>query len=73
MVERGEAGVESVMIEAYRLDILTAAEVQQTLGLRSRWEVDALLKEAQAYLDYTECDLEQDAQTLESLGSRACL
>lgn len=59
--------LESVMIEAYRRGILTAAEIQQTLGLNSRWEVDALLKQAQAYLDYTERDLEQDIQTLNSL------
>ncbi len=29
------------------------------LRLASRWEVDAFLKRAKAYLDYTEADLEQ--------------
>ncbi len=62
MVECVAASLEAVVIEAYRRGILTAAEVRQTLGLRSRWEVDALLKQAQAYLDYTESDLEQDSR-----------
>lgn len=57
--------LEAVAIEAYRMGVLTSAEIQRMLQLPSRWEVDALLKRAQAYLDYTERDLEQDLQTLE--------
>lgn len=30
------------------------------LGFNSRWETDAFLKQAGAYLDYTEADLERD-------------
>lgn len=37
------------------------------LNLRSRWEVEALLKRSYAYLDYTEAELEQDLRTLECL------
>lgn len=51
---------EALALEAYRSGILTEAEVQEMLGFASRWEVAAFLKQAQAYLDYTEEDLERD-------------
>ena len=60
--------LEALAIESYRRGILTSAEVQRMLNMRSRWEVEALLKRSRAYLDYTEADLEQDIQTLESLS-----
>lgn len=60
--------LETFAIEAYRMGMLTAAEVQRMLRLSSRWETNALLKEARAYLDYTEANLEQDLHTLETLG-----
>jgi predicted HTH domain antitoxin len=59
--------LEALAIESYRRGILTSAEVQRMLNMRSRWEVETLLKRSRAYLDYTEADLEQDIQTLESL------
>ena len=37
------------------------------LHLSSRWETDAFLKSREAYLDYTEADLEGDAQTIREL------
>jgi len=57
--------LEAVAIEAYRMGVLTSAEIQRMLQLQSRWDVEALLKRAQAYIDYTEADLEQDLQTLD--------
>ena len=60
--------LEAFAIEAYRMGMLTSAEVQRMLHLTSRWETNALLKRAQAYLDYTETELEQDLHTLETLG-----
>lgn len=62
--------LEAVAIEAYRMGILTSAEIQRMLQLSSRWDVDTFLKRAQAYIDYTEHDLEQDIQTLEKLSMR---
>ncbi len=59
--------LEILAIEAYRNEILTSAEVGRLLGLPSRWEVDAFLKQAEAYLHYTEEDLAQDRQTLQRL------
>lgn len=54
------AVLEAVAIEAYRSGKITPAQVQQMLGLDSRWETDALLRRAEAYNDYTMDDLERD-------------
>jgi predicted HTH domain antitoxin len=51
---------EAIAIEAYRSGALSQAQVQQMLQLQSRWEVDALLKKAGVYLDYSEDDLERE-------------
>ena len=37
------------------------------LGLPSRWEVDRMLKQAHAYLDYTEEDLAGDIEALRAV------
>lgn len=54
------AVLEAVAIEAYRSGSITAMQVQQMLGLRSRWDTDAFLKGAEAFLEYSMEDLEQD-------------
>jgi post-segregation antitoxin (ccd killing protein) len=58
---------EALAAEAYRAGELTSAEVQRMLKLPSRWEADAFLQRAQAYLDYTEADLERDIDSLREL------
>ena len=55
--------LEALAAEGYRVGKLTHAEVQRMLGLASRWETDTFLKQAAAYLDYTEADLEKDLAT----------
>ncbi|HST22186.1 MAG TPA: UPF0175 family protein [Blastocatellia bacterium] len=52
--------LEAIAAQGYRSGKLTHAEVQKMLGFTSRWETDSFLKQAGAYLDYTEADLEQD-------------
>jgi predicted HTH domain antitoxin len=59
--------LEALAVEAYRAGVLSSAQVQQMLHLPSRWETESFLKKVQAYLDYTEADLEQDIQTLRSV------
>jgi predicted HTH domain antitoxin len=54
------AVLEAVAIEAYRSGTITPAQVQQMLGLRSRWETESLLRRAEAHHDYTTDDLERD-------------
>jgi predicted HTH domain antitoxin len=54
------AVLEAVAIEAYRSGTITPVQVQQMLGLRSRWETESFLRRAEAFHDYTMDDLEQD-------------
>jgi len=48
--------LEAIAAQGYRSGKL----VQKMLGFTSRWETDSFLKQAGAYLDYTEADLEHD-------------
>ena len=43
------AVLQAVAVEAYRSGTITPAQVQQMLGLRSRWETEAVLRDAEAY------------------------
>jgi len=54
------AVLEAVAVEAYRSGAITSAQVQQMLGLRSRWDTESFLRRAEAYRDYTMDDLEGD-------------
>ncbi len=54
------AVVQAVAIEAYRSGVITAEQVQQMVGLRSRWETESFLQRAEAYHDYTMDDLGRD-------------
>ncbi|MGL5082953.1 MAG: UPF0175 family protein [Microcoleaceae cyanobacterium] len=58
--------LESMVAQAYRDELLTHAEVGKILNL-SRWEVDAFLKAARAYLHYNETDLENDRAVLQEI------
>ena len=55
--------LETRVVEAYKAQRLTSAEVGQILNL-DRFQVDAFLKQHQAYLHYTITDFQQDVQTL---------
>jgi predicted HTH domain antitoxin len=52
--------LQAVAAEAYRSGAITTAEVQQMLGLRSRWETESFLRRAGACHDYTMDDLARD-------------
>lgn len=54
--------LEALAAQGYRDGKLTHTEVQQMLGFNSRSETDSFLKQAGAYLDYTEADLERDLE-----------
>ena len=58
--ELSNVTLRALAAQGYRDGQLTHAEVQRVLGFKSRWETDAFLKQAGAYLDYTEADLEND-------------
>ena len=61
--------LELVAIDGYRTGLLTEAQVQAMLGLPSRWEADAFLKQAHAYHDYTETDLDRDLAALRKVSA----
>jgi predicted HTH domain antitoxin len=60
-----QRALEAVAVEAYRSQLISAAEVQQMLHLSSRLATDAFLKQHEAYLHYTEADIEQDLQAID--------
>ena len=62
--------LEALVIDAYRRDVLTTAEVQGILGLSSRHDTDAFLREAGVDLGYTWQDLEEDLQTFGEAARR---
>jgi Uncharacterised protein family (UPF0175) len=62
------AVLEAVAAEAYRSGTITAAQVQQMLGLHSRWETDSFLKRAEVYHDYTMDDLERDLAAIRGVS-----
>jgi hypothetical protein len=56
--------LEALAVEAYRSGALSASQVGRVLGHGSRWETESFLKRMQAWLPYTEADLERDLLTL---------
>ena len=63
------AALESLALEAYRSQALTAAQLRRLLGFETRMQADAFLKEHEIY-DYTVADFEQDRETLRQLRMR---
>lgn len=57
--------LETAAVEGYRSGELTRYQVRLMLAFETRMEVDAFLKEAGIYRDYTETDLEEDRKTLQ--------
>src|SRR5437762_4073950 len=60
--------LEAIAVEGYRTGALTESQVRRLLGLESRFEVHALLKEHRVPLHYTQADLEEDLASHRSLG-----
>lgn len=56
--------LEALATAGYRAGSLTSYEVQRMLGLSSRWQTEEFLRQAGAYLDYTEEDLLKDLESL---------
>jgi predicted HTH domain antitoxin len=60
--------LESLALEAYRERLIGEARLQRWLGLATRLEAHAFLKEHGVPLNYTLEDLEHDRQTYQRLG-----
>lgn len=59
--------LEALVADAYCEGLITGPQAQETLGLGSRLELDAILKRSKVYLDYSEGDLDADIRTLDEL------
>lgn len=59
--------LELIAADNYRQGRIGAAEVRRMLNFSSRWETYEFLKREQAYLPYTEDDLEQDVQAIRNV------
>ena len=66
-----EAARNAIAIEGYRSGALSQSQVQRLLGLASRFEVDALLKRAGVYLEYTEEDLDREIESSHKLTDQS--
>ena len=62
--------LEALVVQAYRAEKISCAEVGSILGLSSRWVVDAFLKNHDADLHYDEVDLDSDRKTLQQLRNK---
>lgn len=60
--------LEAIAVEGYRTGALTETQVRRLLGLATRFEVHALLKDHKVPLRYTESDLEEDLSAHRDLG-----
>ena len=60
------AALESLAVEAYRTNALSAAQLRRLLGFETRMQVDSFLQEHEIY-DFTAADFEQDRKTLRQL------
>jgi len=56
--------LKALALEAYRLGALNESQMQRLLNLPSRWDVERFLQQEQAYLDYTEADLDGDIHAI---------
>ncbi len=62
--------LEALAIESYRAGVITEAEVERMLNLPSRWDADAVLKDSQAYIEYSDMDLQEDIAAIRRLMAK---
>ena len=62
--------LEALAAEGYRSGTLSSTQVQEMLGLKSRWDTDAFLKTHGCYLDYSEEDLSRDIAAVRKATGR---
>lgn len=61
--------LESLAVEVYRSQALTAAQLRRLLGFATRMQVDEFLKEHEIY-EFTLADFEHDRESLRQLRER---
>jgi Uncharacterised protein family (UPF0175) len=68
-MDLARAALESLALEAYRSNALSAAQLRQLLGFETCMQVDEFLKEHEVY-DFTVADFKQDCETLRQVRTR---
>ena len=63
------AALESLALDAYRSNAVSAAQLRRLLGFETRMQVDDFLKEHEVY-DLTVADFTQDCETLRQVRTR---
>ena len=61
--------LEAFAIDSYRSGKLTGWQARQVLGLETRFELDALLKRAGVFREYTDHELERDFKSSRQASS----
>ncbi|HEY4360790.1 MAG TPA: UPF0175 family protein [Bryobacteraceae bacterium] len=61
-VDPSRQALEGMAVEAYRTHRLTGVQLRRLLGIASRDELDAFLKERGVWLDYTIEDFRREGQ-----------
>jgi predicted HTH domain antitoxin len=59
--------LELLVLQAYIDVLISSGKVRELLGMATRLEVDAFLKEKGVYLHYDEADFEQDLLRMQKL------
>jgi hypothetical protein len=59
----GRRVLEALAIDGYRSGTLTARQIREMLGLKSRFDLDPFLKRAGVFREYTAEELESDFQS----------
>ena len=67
-LDLAKQALEAIAVEGYRTGALTESQVRRLLGLESRFEVHAILKNHRVPLQYTESDLEDDLAAHREIG-----
>ena len=62
--------LEGIAVEAYRAHRLSGAQLRRLLGIPSRYELDASLKERGVWLEYTIADFRREAEVSKSVLAR---
>lgn len=59
--------LEYIGVELYKADVITGPQVQEFLGLETRYQLDSVLKAHGVFFDYSPEELEREAETSRTL------
>lgn len=59
--------LEYIGVELYKADVITGPQLQELLGLETRYQLDGILKAHGVFFDYSPEDLEIEAETSRTL------